>query len=106
MKEIKSKVQPNHMECSVWIDLNEDPHGSVKKHWDGVKWVKTENNDTEQIHIEIEDIKKSIALLFDQIADLKLALNNVKQYDDTKVHDRISKLINRVNKLENSFVIE
>ena len=106
MKEIKSKIQPNHRECQIWIDLNEDPHGSVKKHWDGVKWVKTENNDTEQIHIEIEDIKKSIALLFDQIADLKSALNNVKQYDDTKVHDRISKLINRVNKLESFIVTE
>lgn len=106
MKEIKSKIQPNHREYQIWIDLNEDPHGSVKKHWDGVKWVKTENNNTEQIHIEIEDIKKLIALLFDQIADLKLALNNVKQYDDTKVHDRISKLINRVNKLESSIVAE
>ena len=106
MKEIKSKIQPNHREYQIWIDLNEDPHGSVKKHWDGVKWVKTEDNNTEQIHIEIEDIKKSIALLFDQIANLKLALNNVKQYDDTKVHDRINKLINRVNKLESFIVTE
>lgn len=106
MKEIKSKVQPNYREYQIWIDLSEDPHGSVKKHWDGVKWVKTADNGTEQIHIEIEDIKKSIALLFDQIADLKLALNNVKQYDDTKVHDRISKLINRVNKLEQFIVTE
>lgn len=106
MKEIKSKVQPNHREYQIWIDLNEDPHGSVKKHWDGVKWVKTEDNNTEQIHIEIEDIKKSIASLFDQIANFKLDLNNVKQYDDTKVHDRINKLINRVNKLEQFIVTE
>lgn len=106
MKEIKSKIQPNHREHQIWIDLNEDPHGSVKKHWDGVKWVKTEDNNTEQIRIEIENIKKSIELLFDQIANLKLDLNKVKPYDDTKVHDRISKLINRVNKLESLIVTE
>ena len=106
MKEIKSKVQPNHLECSVWVDLNEDPHGSIKKHWNGKEWVKSTNNNADKLITDIENIKESVKALFIQLADLKALVNNIKQYDDTKIHERINKLINRVNKLEQSIITE
>lgn len=101
MKEIKSKVQPNHMECSVWIDLNEDPHGSVKKYWNGVNWIKSNSNDnSKQFAQELNDIKQTIKELFIELGDVRKTVAGLNNYDDTKVHDRINKLINRVKKIE------
>lgn len=100
MKEIKSKVQPNHMECNVWIDLNEDPHGSVKKHWDGINWVKTTNDTVERLQIDLQNLREFVVQLVSQLADLKTMLQSKNSYDDTKIHERINKLNNRVSKLE------
>ena len=40
MKTIESRIAPNPMEAKIWIDLSADPHGMVKKYWDGTKWVE------------------------------------------------------------------
>lgn len=106
MKEIKSKVQPNHRECQIWIDLSEDPHGSVKKHWNGEKWVKTADDNIEKVQVEIKEIRELIASLFKRLADLESLIGTIKEYDDTKLHERINKLISRVNKLEQFIVTE
>lgn len=102
MKEIKSKVQPNHKECSIWIDLTADPHGSVKKHWNGVKWVAESNNSDEQTKAEVKQLKATVEKLTAIIYELQIAFDQFKSYDDTKLHNRINKLINRVERLENS----
>ena len=104
MKEIKSKVQPNYKECSIWIDLNEDPHGSVKKHWNGTKWVKTSDDIANKLQIEIENIREQIAQLFSQLVDLKTAVDLSKTYKDNAINEKINKLNNRVNELE-QFII-
>lgn len=106
MKEIKSKIQPNHKECQVWIDLNEDPHGSVKKHWNGTAWVKAAEGNNIKLQVEVENLKECVAILLTTIADLKSSVNSMKNYDDTKVHERINKLFDRVNKLEQFIITE
>lgn len=100
MKEIKSRVQPNHRECQIWVDLNEDPHGSIKKYWNGEQWVEILDKNVSLLKSEIKYIKEQIVSLFAILADLKDNVDSVKNYDDTKVHERINKLIKRVNKLE------
>ena len=102
MKEIKSKVQPNHKECSVWIDLTADPHGSVKKYWNGTKWVAESNNSDEQTKAEVNQLKTTVEKLTALIYELQTAFDQFQSYDDTKVHNRINKLANRVERLENS----
>lgn len=106
MKEIKSKVQPNHKECSVWIDLTADPHGSVKKHWDGTKWVAENNGVDEQVKMEVDQLKTTIEKLTKIIHELQVAFDTFQQYDDTKLHNRINKLISRVEKIENNIIVD
>lgn len=102
MKEIKSKVQPNHKECNIWIDLTADPHGSVKKYWNGTKWIAENNNSDEQIKTEVKQLKATIEKLTALIYELQTAFDQFKPYDDSKLHNRINKLVNRVERLENS----
>ena len=35
---LPSKIAPNPMEASYWIDLKEDPTGAVIKVWNGATW--------------------------------------------------------------------
>ena len=44
MKTIESRIAPNPKEAQIWIDLNEDPHGLIKKYWNGKTWVTKEDN--------------------------------------------------------------
>lgn len=101
MKEVRSKVQPNHKECNVWIDLNADPHGGIKKYWSGTKWVIESNNTGDQIKAEVSKLKNTVEKLTTLIYELQSAFDQLKPYDDTKLHNRINKLVNRIEKVEN-----
>ena len=105
MKEIRTRVQPNPMEYSVWIDLNEDPHGSVKKHWNGEKWVSSSESDNTEIKLDVEKLRNVITGLINEIEKIRNIVNKFSSYDDTKVHERINKLNNRVKKLENTIIV-
>ena len=40
MKTIESKIAPNPTEAQIWVDLNADAHGLIKKSWNGKEWVE------------------------------------------------------------------
>lgn len=106
MKTIESRIAPNPKEAQIWVDLNEDPHGSVKKHWNGAAWVKTTEGNNVKLQAEVENLKECVVTLLTTIAGLKSSVNSIKNYDDTKVHERINKLFDRVNKLEQFIITE
>ena len=54
---LPSKIAPNPMEASYWIDLKEDPTGAVIKVWNGATW-KPISGDTEVVAMLQEEIKK------------------------------------------------
>ena len=99
MKTIESRIAPNPMEAQIWVDLSEDPHGLVKKYWDGTKWVvKGEHNSSELKQLVQDEISK----INDQIIKL--------QNEFTSVTDTIIKKVNslwaRIEKLEQFIVTE
>lgn len=54
---LPSKVAPNPMEATYWIDLKEDPTGAVLKVWNGATW-KPISGDTEIVDMLQEEIQK------------------------------------------------
>lgn len=100
MKTIESKIAPNPKEAQIWIDLNADAHGLIKKYWNGLKWV--EKSKSTDINVdEIETFYKK------EIEKLNNTLNiTLNQYD--KVIERLTNQINllfaRVNELEQLIV--
>lgn len=105
MKEIKSKIQPNHRECQIWIDLNEDPHGLVKKYWDGTKWITKGSNG-----ISKEEVLKSLEPQFKEIKDqfnnIISRINFLSNRHDEYVLKLIKELTDRIIKLEKFIVTE
>ena len=55
MKTIESRIAPNPKEAQIWIDLNEDPHGLIKKYWNGSAWVVKEQPNA----LNKEELQKS-----------------------------------------------
>lgn len=99
MKTIESRIAPNPMEAQIWVDLSEDPHGLVKKYWNGTKWVvKSAYNSSELKQL----VQNEIAKTNEQIVKL--------QNEFTSVTDAIIKKINslwvRIEKLEQFIVTE
>lgn len=99
MKEIKSKVQPNPKECAVWIDLKADPHGSIRKHWNGSKWVKDASH-TSDFSEHIRMLNHAIECIKEEIEQIKKQIGTIKQYDDTTIQNRVKNLTNKVSKIE------
>ena len=91
MKTIESKIAPNPKEAQIWVDLGTDPHGLVKKYWNGKKWVTKENNtsskeDIENINKQLEEIKSSVEFLL--------------THHDEYILKMVKDLTNRVTELE------
>ena len=55
MKTIESRIAPNPMEAQIWVDLSEDPHGLIKKYWNGTKWITKGSNSVSK-----EELLKSL----------------------------------------------
>ena len=111
MKTIESRIAPNPKEAQIWIDLNEDPHGLIKKYWNGNTWVTkddNQNNNTVKLTADIEMLKAYVSELIEENTQLKTNINWLQQqYSDLyDLTASVSKLIARVNKLEQFIVTE
>lgn len=84
---IKSKIQPNPIECKYWIDLSEDANGGVIKYHDGNKWVNI-NKDSEQNH-DIEQIKKDINTINSKLVVATTSKNGLMSSGDKTKVDKI-----------------
>ena len=98
MKTIESKIAPNPKEAQIWIDLSADPHGTVRKTWNGTKWV---NNEKESINKT--DI---INIISPELDSLKTEINQLKNKINSSLISILNDLIKRVNKLEKHIVTE
>lgn len=105
MKTIESRIAPNPKEAQIWVDLNEDPHGLVKKYWNGTEWVVKGDNSVSK-----EEMMKLLEPKFkeikDQFKDIVSQLNVLSTHHDEYVLKLIKELANRVAKLENFIVTE
>ena len=102
MKEIKSKTQPNPKECTIWVDLTADPHGSIRKYWDGAKWVSS-NNDSKSFENIVKIFEEMTQSLAAELTELKEKVNTIKLYDDQPMQIKLKSLTDRVHKLEQLF---
>ena len=76
---LPSKIAPNPMEASYWIDLKEDPTGAVIKVWNGATW-KPISGDTEVVAMLQEEIKrKLLRLLLYLVMAFKMHIPKIKQ---------------------------
>ena len=105
MKTIESKIAPNPKEAQIWVDLNEDPHGLVKKYWDGTKWIVKGGNGVSK-----EEVLKSLEPQFkeikDQFKDIASRINFLRNRHDEYVLKLIKELTDRITKLEKFIVTE
>lgn len=93
MKTIESKIAPNPKEAQVWVDLSADAHGTVRKIWNGKKWVSNEQTDNSEV----------IKVLSNTVSELKDKLNSVVNQFNTqlnKLNNTINTLNNKVAQLE------
>ena len=107
MKTIESKIAPNPKEAQIWVDLNQDPHGLVKKYWNGKTWVEKDNKPAS---ISKEDIVKSLEPQFkeikDKFEDIQEMLDFLSTYHDEYILKLIKELASRISKLEQFIVTE
>ena len=95
MKTIESRIAPNPKEAQIWVDLNADAHGLVKKYWNGKEWIEKDKSDSNSEAIksfcveEIEKLKHMIELVFKRIDN-----------DIEKLTSKINVLNNRIKELE------
>ena len=105
MKTIESKIAPNPKEAQIWVDLSEDPHGLVKKYWNGTKWITKGSNGVSK-----EEVLKSLEPQFkeikDQFKDITASVNFLLTYHDEYVLKLIKGLTDRIAKLEKFIVTE
>lgn len=107
MKTVESRIAPNPKEAQIWIDLSEDPHGLVKKYWNGLKWVEKDNKPS---GVSKEDVIKSLEPQFKEIKDafkdIQEVLDFLSSYHDEYILKLIKELADRVFKLEQFIVTE
>lgn len=99
MKTIESRIAPNPKEAQIWVDLSADAHGSVRKYWNGSKWVEQGKSDSDS---KLKNIDT-------EINELKSVLEHIcQEYYKTisKLTKQIESLTNRVNDLEQFIVTE
>lgn len=94
MKTVESRIAPNPMEAKIWIDLSEDPHGLVKKYWNGEKWIVKGGNGVSK-----EDVLKTLEPMFKE-------LKNESSSNYERLLNIINGLTKRVAKLEQYIVTE
>lgn len=107
MKTIESKIAPNPMEAQIWVDLSEDPHGLVKKYWNGKEWVEKDNKPS---GVSKEEVIKSLEPKFkeikDKFKDVQEVLEFLSSYHDEYILKLIKELADRISKLEQFIVTE
>lgn len=105
MKTIESKIAPNPKEAQIWVDLSEDPHGFVKKYWNGTKWIVKGGNGGSK-----EEVLKSLEPQFKEIKDqfnnIISRINFLSNHHDGYVLKLIKELTDRITKLEKFIVTE
>lgn len=92
MKTIESKIAPNPKEAQIWVDLSADAHGTVRKIWNGKKWVTNSNDNSEVVKV-----------LSNEISELQNKINSIVSQFNTqlnKLNNTIVTLNNRIIKLE------
>lgn len=99
MKTIESKIAPNPKEAQIWVDLSADPHGLVRKYWNGSKWVeKNKSDDNTKIKQYVDNVIIQLTQKFDNICN---------GYDKTiaKLHNDIDLLAKQIDELEQLITI-
>ena len=113
MKTIESRIAPNPMEAKIWIDLSADPHGMVKKYWDGTKWVE-ENLKYKGLEEKdvINLINNRLTLFIEQLNEIRLNVNilsekisNFKNYNDENIYKMINDLSERLDEVESNIIM-
>ena len=99
MKTIESKIAPNPKEAQIWVDLSTDPHGLVKKYWNGKKWIVKENNIINTDNV-INELKPTFNAINDELKNIKSSVEFLLTCPDEYVLKLIEELTNRVSKLE------
>ena len=100
MKTIESKIAPNPKEAQIWVDLSADPHGLVRKYWNGSKWVEKDKSDNDSKVIQHVD---------NELTNIKHMFESVcRNYDKTilQLTDKINSLVKRVNELEQIIIMD
>ena len=105
MKTIESKIAPNPKEAQIWVDLHEDPHGSVRKYWNGTKWVNEDNKDVSKEET-LKQLEPQFKEIKDRFKDVISRINFLSTYHDEYILKLIEELTDRVAKLEKFIVTE
>jgi hypothetical protein len=105
MKTIESRIAPNPMEAQIWVDLSEDPHGLVKKYWNGTKWITKGGNGVSKEEV-LKSLEPQLNAIKDQLKDLKSVVDFLSTYHDEYILKMIKELADRIAKLEQFIVTE
>lgn len=85
IKFVADKVAPNPSEYTYWIDLVEDPHYGVIKHFNGTKWVNIMDDPTSDS--QLTEIKNSLNNKVDKISGKSLSTNDYTTEEKNKLAD-------------------
>ena len=99
MKTIESKIAPNPKEAQIWVDLGTDPHGLVKKYWNGIKWVTKDGNNGHELK---QFVQNEISKINDHIVRLQNEFANTRE----TIIKKVNSLWARIEKLEQFIVTE
>lgn len=105
MKTFESRIAPNPMEAQIWVDLSEDPHGLVKKYWDGTKWITKAGNSVSKEEV-LKLLEPQFKEIKDQFKDIISRINFLSTYHDEYILKLIKELADRISKLEEFIVTE
>lgn len=105
MKTIESKIAPNPKEAQIWVDLCEDPRGSVRKYWNGTKWVNKDNKGVSKEEV-LKQLEPQFKEIKDQFKDIQTNINFLNMHHDEYILKLIKELSNRISKLEQFIVTE
>lgn len=110
MKTIESRIAPNPKEAQIWIDLSADPHGLVRKYWNGKNWVErqNQNDDFSKLTADVKFLKEHLSLLYEEFAEIKNCVKVLQQQcaDLNNLPATVNKLGARINKLEQFIITE
>lgn len=110
MKTIESKIAPNPKEAQIWVDLSADPHGLIRKYWNGKNWVEkqNQNNDFSKLTADVKFLKEYLSALYEEFTEIKNRINSLQQQcmDLNNLPATINKLGARINKLEQFIVMD
>ena len=106
MKTIESKIAPNPKEAQIWVDLSADPSGSVRKTWNGKKWINKDESEQITEAEVVNFVKPYLNEIKDELKDIQSNIKFLNSYHDEYVLKLIKELANRISKLEKSIITE